>query len=255
MELKGEKTLKRFVDSKRINLITTVQDEWVMLVSDYKNYKSRGVDTTDMGEFTWWTDLLGNYVNNGYRDILVGPNKEHRYVFVTRGGGMFTPSYFSDFISNLLFKHTKVRIATNLLRSSFVTHFYNSEASKDPVMQESVASVMRHSVNQAKSTYDRRNATDRKRQGLELLSGLASEPKKAHVDEANAQRRVVEFNRCPHEVIREKSDKYLLAKMVRSPSSNAPVYYTPSNARYEWVSRSDTFNVHGVWESNEFVLQ
>jgi hypothetical protein len=255
-EQKGNMSVKRFADSQKVNLITTVDGSWMMFVSDYKNYKTRGVDTTELSQFVWWTQLFETYVNSGYRSILLGPNKDHKFVFVTRGGEMFTPSYFSDFVSNLLFKHTNVRIATNLLRSSFITHFYNSEASKDPVMQESVASVMRHSVNQAKSTYDRRNATDRKRQGLELLSNLASQPKRASIDSADQDRHeVVEFGRVPNEVIRKKGDKYLLAKMARSPVRNDPVYFTPATAAYEWIQASQCSTMIGKWEDNDFLLQ
>jgi hypothetical protein len=100
-------------------------------------------------------------------------------VFLTRSEDVFTNSYWRENISKLLFQHTGNRVATNLLRSSFVTHFYNSDAAQDPVMCESVASVLRHSITEQARTYDRRTSTQRKRKGLDLIAGMAMEPANA----------------------------------------------------------------------------
>jgi hypothetical protein len=176
-ERKGPKSFKKFADAEQMNLITTVDGEWTMFVSQFKNSSSFGVDTTALSEFQWWTELLEQYLNEGYRNILVPDDgNKHRYLFVTRSGDLFQPGYFSEFISGLLYKHTKVRVATNILRSSFITHFYNSPEASNPALQESVAKVMRHSVQQAQRTYDRRTSNARKQQGLKLLGGLHSQP-------------------------------------------------------------------------------
>ena len=174
--------IKQYVDKQRINLLTHSTDtgDWTMYVSQYKNYRSRGVDSTNMASFEWWTRLFAQYWAT-YRPLLIEEGA-HRFVFVTRSGHPFTANYFSTFVANLLRRHTGNRVATNLLRSSFVTHFYDSSASNQPDMRESVAHVMRHSVKEAQRTYDRRTAGQRKRQGLGLLASLMSSQKKAKSD-------------------------------------------------------------------------
>lgn len=109
--------------------------------------------------------MLESYLET-YRPLLVASSSSkkknsdhHDFVFVTRHGTPFTASYFSDFLSSLLFHHTGQRVATNILRSSFVTHFYSSDEAQDPVMRESVATVMRHSVDQALRVYDRSSSS------------------------------------------------------------------------------------------------
>lgn len=59
-------------------------------------------------------------------------------------------------ICNMFKQKTGMNISINMLRSSFVTYFYSSNASDSQCMRESVASGMRHSVNEAQKTYDRR---------------------------------------------------------------------------------------------------
>ena len=151
-------TMKRWVDKQKINLITRVYRPgsrsdanggregdgrsgagsngnegrggvWKMYVSQYKNYRSRGVDVTELTEsnFGWWTALFESYLET-YRPLIVASssskkkgNDNHNFVFVTRHGTPFVANYFSDFLSTLLFRHTGQRVVTNILRSSFVT--------------------------------------------------------------------------------------------------------------------------------------
>ena len=167
-------SLKKWVDKHKINLITTWTDDatvtWKIIVSQYKNYRSRGVDVTELTASKWWTDMLATYLTNYHPLLLKGGLELHEFVFMTRQGTPFTAPYFSEFLSSLLFRHTGQRVAVNMLRSSFVTHFYSSEAAQDPVMRESVATVMRHSVDQALRVYDRRSMSAKKHKGLELLA-------------------------------------------------------------------------------------
>lgn len=184
-------TMKKWVDKQKINLITRIgggrsdandgegrAGTWKMYVSQYKNYRSRGVDVTELKEsnFGWWTALLQSYLEK-YRPLLVSSSSsskqkknKHDFLFVTRHGTPFTANYFSDFLSTLLFRHTGQRVATNILRSSFVTHFYSSDEAQDPVLRESVATVLRHSVDQALRVYDRRSSASKKHKGLQLLA-------------------------------------------------------------------------------------
>ena len=167
-EQKGDKTFKRFVEAQEINLLTQRNGEWTMLLSQYKNVKFHGVDVTNLSKFQWWTDLVYAYFNDGYWDLLRN-GKDHRFVFVTRSGDPFETGYFSDYISRRVESLTGVRVATNAIRSSFITYFYNSDASKDPMACESIASVLRHTTTEARLTYDRRNADERKNKGLEFI--------------------------------------------------------------------------------------
>lgn len=153
-----------------------------------------------------------------------------------------------------------MRVATNVLRSSFVTAFYASGASKDLRLQASVASVMRHSVKQAQATYDRRSASSRKRQGLELLGDLATagtrggDPKKiARVD--GGEPVVVQWRNRPFQVVRTDANQHLLAPMQRLATSNAPVYSVPLNAVYEWKAAEECSPVQGQWQEAEFLMQ
>ncbi len=202
-------------------------------MSQYKNYRSRGVDVTELSNFAWWTDLFQTYQKT-YQPLLLGKKNQHDYVFMTRQGQCFTASYFSDFLSTLLSRHTGQKVATNILRSSFVTHFYGTDDAKDPAMRESVANVMRHSVDQALRVYDRRSSASKKHKGLELLASKIAPAVAASVDAV-----IVAFQRVPHQVIREDEESLLLGKMARSPTSNAPIYYLPPDAVFQWQSRDE----------------
>ena len=228
-----------------------------------------GSDCTELRPFGWWTDLFETYIST-YRPILLKEaSQPHNYVFVTRGGDPFSGPYFSEFLSTLLYKHTGKRVATNGLRSSFITSFYGSEAAKDPEMRESVARGMRHSSKEAQRTYDRRTATERKRKGLDLLAVIAekrhaknSDPspplaeEDATISPIKVGAVVVEFQRHPHQVILRNSggDAYLLARMTRSSTTNAPVYHVSPAVCYEWRPVSECKEMLGLWEGDEFEL-
>ena len=209
-----------------------------------------------------------------YRPLLVSSssskkkkqNDEHNFVFMTRHGTPFAANYFSDFLSTLLFRHTGQRVATNILRSSFVTHFYSSDEAQDPVMHESVATVMRHSVDQALRVYDRRSTASKKHKGLQLLASRQSQHRLEPIQRvrhgrplSNSCKRerknsqpptVVLFQRVPHQVIREVAEAsgdrmLLLGKMTRSLSSNEPVYSCPPTLSS--TSNCATTALEGVW--------
>lgn len=169
----GRLTIKKYVEANKVNIITKIGNVWRIYVSDFKNARSFGADTTDLDVFDWWCHLLETYLES-YRPVIVGAACDHSFVFVTKTAKPFSGSYYSDYISSLLFKLTGVAAATNLLRSSFVTSFYDSDAANDPKMRESVAQVMRHSLKEAQKTYDRRTTTQRKRQGLDLIAKMSS---------------------------------------------------------------------------------
>ncbi len=139
-------------------------------MANYKNVRSRGVDCVELTEFDLWTTLLALYIRH-YRPLLQH-GQTHQFVFCTRNGKPFTGSNFSTFLSNLTFRLTGKRVSTNLLRSSVITEFYGSDASSDPALQDSLASVMRHSPQVAKTIYDRNTSAAKKQKGLKHLAGL-----------------------------------------------------------------------------------
>jgi len=290
---KGKLTIKKWVDSKKINVITKVDMVYKMFVSDFKNYRSVGIDITELDSFAWWCTLFELYVTS-YRSALVDKECKHLFVFVTKSGKPFSGSYWSDYISSLLFEHTGVSAATNLLRSSFVSSFYDSAASNDPKLAESVAAVLRHSSKEAKKTYDRRTATQRKRPGLDLIAKMSSTPKmtskkrlsfgggididdmeetpilqdfepatKTRKTEAAAAGLsnspppplVVEFDHYPHAVMRTEGSQYLLAPMQRSSFTNAPVYFVAPTAHFFPAPLTSCKNaMRGKWVGREFTL-
>jgi hypothetical protein len=69
---------------------------------------------------------------------------------------------------------------------------------------------------------------------------------------------VVCFQRVPHQVIRAidgEQGMLLLAKMTRSPISNAPVYFVAPNDTYEQRARAECTPMAGQWEEDgTFVL-
>jgi hypothetical protein len=203
---KKPQTFKAFVEKQEINLITRVDGIWKMILSQFKNVRQRGVDTTELTAFAWWIELFQLYQKN--RPLLLGKQHKHDFVFVARQGTPFTANYFSDFLSTLLHRHTGQRVATNILRSSFVTHFYGTDDAQNPAIRESVASVMRHTVDQALRVYDRRSSAAKKHKGLQLLAS------KQDIGLAAATAIVVLFQRVPHQIIQEDGPRLLLGKMT-----------------------------------------
>jgi hypothetical protein len=79
-QLHRNMTMKKWANKQKINLITRTAaargtDEessgvWKMYVSQYKNYRSRGVDVTELtsSNFGWWTNLLQSYLET-YRPL------------------------------------------------------------------------------------------------------------------------------------------------------------------------------------------
>ncbi len=166
-ELKGKLTVARYIEREKINLISKRPvGAWTVWLADYKTFKSRGVDEASFNEelFSDLNAALNRYLLRGYRDCLVGENRDsHRYVFVNNKAAGFESSSFSHYLSALLFKLTGCKSTSNVLRSSFVVNLLQSPEGQHPGVRDSAASLMHHSVAQQSKVYDRRNPTDRKR--------------------------------------------------------------------------------------------
>lgn len=276
-------TVKKFVAAEGLNLITYSNGAWKIYLTCYKNFRHHGVDVTELPDPSsrWWTDLLRLFLED-YRHMLMRKDNPHNFVFPTKTGAVFEGSYFSDTISSLIQKNTGIKVATNTLRSSFLTWFYSTPDSNDAAACQSVANVMLNSVREHQKTYDRRTTSERKKRGLDLISkisatnrsseaaaatGLVPEPriKSSKVDAGEAEpasnrgmvkyrqasREVVEFCHQAYAVIRREPGRLLLAKMERSPRSNAPVYFIPLRAIYEWQKESECLRLEGEWDVRE----
>lgn len=163
-------TPKVFALQRKVNMLICINESWQMVLAVFKNVRSRGVDTTELQAFGWWTKLLELYLEK-FRPILL-QGQPHRFVFCSRSGKPFSESNFSAYLATLIHRHTGKRVGTNLLRSSIITEFYGSDASADPALQASLANVMRHSPKVAKRIYDRSTSSEKKRKGLEHLASL-----------------------------------------------------------------------------------
>ena len=205
--------------------------------TQYKTVGSHGVDVTPLDAFDCATRLLAPWLDR-FRQAIVKKDNDHAFVFVGARGRPFACGAFSVYLGKLVQALTGHRMACvrererererrqadhlaphtrpllhlphtqNLLRSSFITHFYGSRDGGDPRLQHSVAQVrqglgggeegtapshthththththissarpppqvMRHSVKEAQRTYDRRSALERKRPGLRYLADQA----------------------------------------------------------------------------------
>jgi hypothetical protein len=67
---------------------------------------------------------------------------------------------------------------------------------------------------------------------------------------------VVNFHHIPHQVIQVVEPEYLLlAKMTRSNTSNAPIYFVPPNVIYTQHPQNECTIITGHWEDDgTFVL-
>jgi hypothetical protein len=106
--------------------------------------------------------LIENWWNNKKKQNLMVTDaciNDQKYLFVPFGKTKeqcFTESGWSSMICNLFKEKTGMSISINCLRSSFITYFYDSDASENLNLRESIASGMRHSISEAMKTYDRR---------------------------------------------------------------------------------------------------
>lgn len=175
---KGSLTFRQYVDRERFNLLTKRDGKWTMFLARYKTFRHQGVDVTEFDAEQLHADLvrLLELWLATYRSVLVAgvAHGHHRFVFVTRGGKPFGECYFSEYLARLICKLTGQSVGANLLRSSFISYFYNSDKQEDaqqtPAVRESVAKAMRHSVREAERTYDRRTVVEKKRKGMEVLA-------------------------------------------------------------------------------------
>ena len=145
---------------------------WWLILDSFKTVKAKGVDSIELDPGS--QKLLITYLElflNQYRKLLVEhwwhkkeENIEHEvvddnFLFIPPGKSKnqaFTESAWSAMMCKLFKDKTGISVTINTLRSSFITYFYSSEASDNISLRESMASGMRHSIQEAQRTYDRR---------------------------------------------------------------------------------------------------
>jgi len=89
-------------------------------------------------------------------------------------GEPYSGPSFTKRLQRLFDRLTGRQVSINVLRSSFLTWAY-SQRECDDNMKDSLAAALRHSREQAQTTYDRRTANERKSAALELARRKAEE--------------------------------------------------------------------------------
>jgi hypothetical protein len=171
----------RALEIRTLQLDTSLQfrqttNTWWLVLSQYKTANSKGVDSLELDPKSqevlvkylelfvkkfrshllqhWWTKQ--RQVNPM---ITTTHMVDEKYLFIPPGrtkDQFYSESSWSSMICALFKEHTGMSVSINVLRSSFITYFYGSEASENLNLKESMASSMRHSVSEAQKTYDRR---------------------------------------------------------------------------------------------------
>lgn len=175
MQKPSQMSIKQFVARERRNLLVKQPSgEYIMYLANYKMFWKKGVDVTQLVSKEL-IELLDIYLNEGHRGVLLNGVRSHQFLFTKRDHEPFQEAYFGRYLTNLLERETGVRCNFNLIRSSFITFFYDrADASKDTALRESIAQTMRHSTHEAERTYDRRRPQKKKMKGLEFLAELAA---------------------------------------------------------------------------------
>ncbi len=96
-------------------------------------------------------------VEPNYRRVLLPMDDDAdavTHVFVNTNGSQFTSSGFSTYLSRLLSRLTGRNATSNILRSSFVTNLFESDANE--ATKSSARALLRHGEQMQSQTYDRR---------------------------------------------------------------------------------------------------
>ena len=150
---------------------------WWLILDQFKTKKNKGIDSIELNPQT--QDILITYLElfiSKYRQLLLESwwkkeketnlmitktqaMKDDGYLFVASSNckeQCYTESAWSIMMCQIFKEKTGMNVTINILRSAFITYFYGSEDSQNLNLRESVASGMRHSIQEAQRTYDRR---------------------------------------------------------------------------------------------------
>lgn len=150
---------------------------WWLVLSAFKTVKSKGVDSVELNPksqrvlitylelflSTYRPHLLQHWWEKKRKvNPMVTPEhmqQDEKYLFLPPGKHRqqcYSESAWSFMVCQLFKEKTGMAVSINVLRSSFITYFYGSEASDNLSLRESMANGMRHSMAEAQRTYDRR---------------------------------------------------------------------------------------------------
>lgn len=160
-------------------------NSWWIVLERYKTSSTKGSDSLELEPqsqklLVAYLELFGNSYrshlfqkwqdkhNRKQLDSQELQDQEYLFVPSTKSKQQcFSESGWSQLVCTIFKEKTGMAISINSLRSSFVTYFYSSDASDSLGLRESIASGMRHSIAEAKKTYDRRTDFEKKRKAVE----------------------------------------------------------------------------------------
>jgi hypothetical protein len=164
----------------------TTTSSWWLVLQNYKTSTTKGQDSLEIDPAS--QKLLVDHLvlfRDHYRTILFEKwaskhpenDQDQNYLFVPSSKSenpFYSDSTWSQYVTTIFREKSGMGITINMLRSAFVTHFYNTEDSDNLGLRESIASGMRHSVARAKSTYDKRTAFEKKRRAVDYCGQSVS---------------------------------------------------------------------------------
>lgn len=152
---------------------------WWLVLSEFKTVRAKGIDSMELDPTSqkvlitylelffnlyrrhlidnWWEKKRKNNLQLREKEV-----EDEGFLFVPPGKTKdqgFTESAWSAMMCKLFKEKTGMSVTINTLRSSFITYFYSNEASENLNLRESMANGMRHSLQEAQRTYDRRYFT------------------------------------------------------------------------------------------------
>ncbi|CAH3192993.1 unnamed protein product, partial [Porites evermanni] len=142
-------------------------------VQNYKTSKFAGSDTVPIQADSELCSFFKKYVQE-FRPELSSAQEKNDFLFVNANGQPYSGSSFSKHMKNLMIRLTGREVSINTLRSSFLTWAYSQSECTDS-MKDSLAAALRHSREQAQSTYDQRTASEKKAAAVRLAREKAEE--------------------------------------------------------------------------------
>jgi hypothetical protein len=152
--------------------------ELVWIVGDSKSARGR-IDETSLADVDFVQAALRAWLKRGGgRDTLVSV-KGCRRVFVNpRSGAPIAQSYeWTRYVESIMRTHTGQSVTPSKLRSAAVTHFWSDDqgggggggSGDSSRLRTSLAAAMRHGIEMAAKTYDRRLSGQKKQRALSAV--------------------------------------------------------------------------------------
>jgi hypothetical protein len=177
--------LLSYKDSEAANrLEERAGGELVWVVGDFKSGRGR-IDETSLADVDFVQDALRLWLKRGGGRDALASVKGCRRVFVNpRSGASFAQSYeWSRYVMSIMRAHTGQSVTPSKLRSAAVTHFWSDEndggggggggSGDSSSLRSSLAAAMRHGIDMAAKTYDRRLSGQKKQRAIAAVGNQA----------------------------------------------------------------------------------